>query len=233
MNSHSLLASLLAAALIGSPSSDAAAQDRLMTIAADFSEGWAQRWEEVRLAPRANRFSVVDEAGASVLKAVSENSASALWHSIDTQPRDGDRISWRWKVDRPLLENEHEREKRGDDYAARLFVIFNAAPFSRRARAVCYVWSSTEPTSSVYRNPYFPNVTTVVVQSGAGRIGQWVREERDFLKDYRDAFGEDPVTVTAVAVMVDTDNTSGNALSWFDSIEVQTHTRDAAAGSNR
>lgn len=56
-----------------------------------------------------------------------------------------------------------------------------------------------------------------------------MREERDFMRDYRDAIGEDPVAVTAVAVMVDTDNTRSSALSWFDSIELQKHAADAAA----
>jgi hypothetical protein len=222
-----LSALLLATTFLGCPGPDAVAQDRAFTIHADFSEGWAQRWEHVHLAASSNHFSVVEEAGASVLKAVSERSASALWHPINIAPGAGDRVSWSWKVERPLARNEREREKRGDDYAARLFVIFNAEPFSRQARAVCYVWSSTEPTSSVYRNPYFSNVTTIVVQSGTERIGQWVREERDFVKDYRAAFGEEPVTVTAVAVMVDTDNTRDSALSWFDFIEIETRAPEA------
>ncbi len=212
---------LLATALLGWPNSDTLAQDRTVSIRVDFSKGWAGRWEQVRLAARSNQFTVVEDGGSSLLKVVSERSASALWHPIDIAPGDGARVSWAWKVERPLMRNEREREKRGDDYAARLFVIFEAEPFSREAHAVCYVWSSTEPAGSVYRNPYFANVATVVVRSGADRIGRWVREERDFVQDYRDAFGEDPATVTAVAVMVDTDNTNGSAQSWFDSIELQ------------
>jgi hypothetical protein len=222
MNRRSHLSPLLlATTLLGWPGSDTLAQVETVSIRADFSQGWAERWEEVRLAARSNRIIVVEDGGASVLKVVSERSASALWHPIDVAPGDGARVSWAWKVERPLMKNEREREKRGDDYAARLFVIFNAEPFSREARAVCYVWSSSEPAGSVYRNPYFPNVVTIVVRSGTERIGRWVREERDFLQDYRDAFGEDPAAVTAVAVMVDTDNTKGSAQSWFDSIELQ------------
>ena len=78
--------------------------------------------------------------------------------------------------------------------------------------------------------------TTLLAWPGSDaveHIGQWLREERDFMKDYRDAFGEDPLAVTAVAVMVDTDNIRGTALSWFDSIEVETHTADAAASLAR
>ncbi|MGD8697868.1 MAG: DUF3047 domain-containing protein [Gemmatimonadales bacterium] len=234
MNRYSHLPALiLAASLLGWHSADAAAQDRMVTIRADYSEDWAQHWEDVRLASRVNRFTVVDEAGTSVLKAFSENSASALWHEIGIAPGDGDRVSWRWKVERPLVNKAREREKRGDDYAARLFVIFNAEPFSRQARAICYVWSSTEPVGAAYPNPYFSNVGTVVVQHGNERIGQWIREEREFVQDYREAFGEDPETVTAVAVMVDTDNTGGSALSWFDSIEIKTRVTDSAPGQAR
>ncbi|MGD8868729.1 MAG: DUF3047 domain-containing protein [Gemmatimonadales bacterium] len=218
---HHLALPLLAILAIGRPGPEVAAQHRDVTIVADFSERWSERWEEVRLASRTNDFAVGVEDGIEALRASSDGSASALWHPVDISPRHGERVTWRWKVETPLPGNEREREKRGDDYAARLFVIFDAEPFSRQARAVCYVWASHEPEGSVYPNPYFANVTTIVVQSGADHVGEWVREERDFVSDYRDAFGEDPETVTAVAVMVDTDDTASRAVAWFDAIEMR------------
>lgn len=114
--------------------------------------------------------------------------------------------------------NRREREKPGDDYAARFFVIFDGEPFSRSARAICYVWAASEPVVSRYRNPYFSNVVTIVLRSGDELTGEWVREERDFMADYREAFGELPSSVTAVAVMADTDDTGGHATSWFTDI---------------
>lgn len=194
----------------------------MTTIAADFNGAWAERWEEVRLAAKANRFAVSEQDSTKALRATSDDAASALWHPVDIAPRTGDRVTWRWKVERPLVGNEFERQKRGDDYAARLFVIFDAEPFSRQARAVCYVWASQQPVGAVYPNPYFSNVTTVVLRSGPEQIGEWVHEERDFVEDYRNAFGEGPEKVTAVAVMVDTDDTDSRAVAWFDTVELRT-----------
>jgi hypothetical protein len=45
-----------------------------------------------------------------------------------------------------------------------------------------------------------------------------VAEGRDFVRDYRAAFGEPPKLVAAVAVMVDTDNTKSSALACFDAV---------------
>jgi hypothetical protein len=196
----------------------AAAQE---PVHADFDDGWAARWMEVELAGRANRFNAVREGDNAVLMAVSERAASALWHSVDLHPGAQGMVTWRWKVDGALNGNDREREKKGDDYAARFFVIFNAEPFSREARAICYVWASSEPPGATFRNPYFDNVQTIVLRSGDEHAGRWLTEERDFVSDYLEAFGEQPLVVSAVAVMVDTDDTGGRATAWFDEITIE------------
>lgn len=197
------------------------AQHPPRALRVDFGEGWADRWIEVRLASRSNRFFTVEVDGEPVLKVESTRSASAVWHRVAPASGDGHVLSWRWKVDGSLTGNRREREKRGDDYAARFFVIFDGEPFTRRARALCYVWAASEQVGSVYRNPYFPDVVTVVLQSGDARSGAWVMEERDVIRDYREAFGEPPDVLVAVAVMVDTDNTGSSATAWFDAITLE------------
>ncbi len=180
-----------------------------------------ERWVETRLDARLNRFNVVEDEGRRVLQVESDNSASALWHPFDLEPSAGRRVAWLWRLEATLTGNRREREKRGDDYAARFFVIFDGEPFSRSARAICYVWPASESVGSRYRNPYFPNVLTIVLRSGDELAGEWVREERDFMADYREAFQESPRSVTAVAVMADTDDTGGRATSWFGDISLE------------
>ncbi|MCH6559291.1 DUF3047 domain-containing protein, partial [candidate division KSB1 bacterium] len=41
---------------------------------------------------------------------------------------------------------------------------------------------------------------------------------RGIAKDYRKVFGKAPELLTAVAIMVDTDNTNNSALTFFDDI---------------
>ncbi len=209
---------ILAAVTIGGGPAAVQAQSTAPSWTADFADDWKERWVEARLDTRVNRFVVVEDGGQPVLKVESENSASALWHPFALEPVKGSRIAWRWRVEATRSGNRREREKRGDDYAARFFVIFDGEPFSRDARAICYVWAAREPVGSKFPNPYISNVATIVLRSGDERAGQWTREERDFMADYREAFGEEPRRVTAVAVMADTDDTSARTTAWFTDI---------------
>jgi hypothetical protein len=222
---------LVAAFVLGiaaSPGGNASAQNA-EPILLEFGDGSLENWTGIKLANRANRFAVIEENGRFALEAESEKSASALWQKIDVPPTEGVTVSWDWKVRATLPGNQREREKRGDDYAARFFVIFDDEPFSRNARAICYVWASSEPVGSKFPNPYFSNVQTIVLQSGDERAGAWVTEERDFVKDYREAFGELPKFVSALAVMVDTDNTGNSTTAWFTDIVIAP--RDISSGS--
>jgi len=198
-----------------------------------FRAGYAgdqlKSWRSVKLATRANRFSVVDEDGASVLRIDSERSASALYYDVNRKRQQVGKVAWRWKIDRSLTGEAPERTKRGDDYAARFFVVFDGEPFSRTARAICYVWAASELVGSTYRNPYFSDVVTIVLESGNARRGKWVPEERDFIRDYKAAFGSLPESVSAIAVMVDTDNTRSRATAWFDVIIVKPPSQSESA----
>jgi hypothetical protein len=199
-------------------------------LEAGFDEGWEARWTAVKLASRVNQISAERDETGAVLVIESQGSASALWYRLEMSPEATAFVSWRWRIDSALVGNEREREKKGDDYAARFFVIFDDEPFSRDARAICYVWASGEPAGSEYRNPYFSSVATVVLESGNDRAGSWVQEERDFLRDYVAAFGERPESISAVAVMSDTDNTDSNAIVRFRDIRLWQESPQTLAG---
>ncbi len=77
-----------------------------------------------------------------------------------------------------------------------------------------------ELVGAVYGSPYARGVATIVVESGDQRANEWVAEGRDFVADYRNAFGGTPKTITAVAIMVDTDNTGLSATTWFEGIDL-------------
>ena len=223
----STLATVLATASLQITGGQMLAQETAETIHLDFEGGEVADWVDIKLADRATRFTVTSKSNESVLRADSEDAAAALWYGLDLSPRADHVVSWRWKVVRALNGNAHEREKKGDDYAARFFVIFDDQPFSPKARAICYVWAASEPVGAIYPNPYFSSVTTIVLQSGGANAGDWVIEERDFVTDYLRAFGQAPRVITAVAVMVDTDNTKRNATAWFDEIRVGLHPADS------
>src|SRR5712692_1549840 len=197
-----------------------AAAESSQVFREDFGVGWKDRWMETVLSRRRTRYDVVPEAGEPVLRATSNGSASALWRKLALRTGMKGQVSWRWRVEASLSQNAHERERRGDDYAARLFVVFDSDRLGPHTQALCYVCAAREAVGAVYRSPYASGVATIVVESGDVRAKQWVAEKRDLVVDYRNVFGMTPKTVTAVAIMVDTDNTDLSATAWFARIEL-------------
>jgi len=184
----------------------------------DFVAGWRTQWSEQRLFARPTLYTVVTEAERPVLLATSVRSNSGLIRRlpIGLPPRGW--MSWRWKVHAPLAGESDERTRAGDDYAARIFVVFEPSWLPLRTRAINYVWSAKEPVGATYASPYTRNVGMIVLRSGAAESGQWCAEARDVAADYLRCFGEAPQALTAVAVLVDTDNTGGQAQAWFSDL---------------
>ncbi len=180
-----------------------------------FSSGIGS-WEVVRLDRRPTAFSVTELGGNRVLVATSHRAAAGLVRRLETGPPVRANLRWRWRISKSLTDNLRERERGGDDYAARVFVLFGDRPFRRGTRAVSYVWAGQEAPGSRYRNPVVKDVATVVLRSGDGYVGRWMDEQRDPVEDYRLAFGEPPPPIRAIAVVVDTDDTNSDVVSWFD-----------------
>jgi len=193
----------------------------VVLFAERFGPGWEERWIEESLDERSTEYEVVDEGGNPVLRGSSRRSASALSRPVASGTRADLRVSWRWKVAGSLVGNDRERARAGDDYAARVFVVFGPGGLASAQAALTYVWAATEPVGSRYRSPYVDEVATVVLESGDERAGRWIREARDVHADYRTAFEEDPGPVSAVALMVDTDDTGRRATAWFDDVVLE------------
>jgi hypothetical protein len=58
----------------------------------------------------------------------------------------------------------------------------------------------------------------VVVRSGKAGLKKWREEKRDYVKDFRAAFGEEPTEVKFVGIMIDGDNTKSSGVSYFADI---------------
>ena len=174
------------------------------------------------------------EQDRTVVNARSDGGASGLVAELpgDLHPT---AMSWRWRVDQ-CLENDQERVRAGDDFAARVFVLYGRErawtpwgwlrrrmvdnPFGNVVpkRVVNYVWASGGETGDVYPNPSFRNVATVVVESDCRTPGEWVSEQRELEADFRLAYRESMPNVVGVAVMTDTDDTGGRAVTWYADI---------------
>jgi hypothetical protein len=181
----------------------------------DFERGLDPEWK-VKSFRGATVYRVVAEAGGHVLQAESRGTASGLVRKIDLDPRDYPMLSWRWKVAGTIAQGD-ERTRAGDDYAARIYVIFPHW-FFPKTRTLNYIWANHLPQGTFLPNAYTANAMMIAVESGPTLAGQWLTERRDMVADYRQAFGEDPPRLGAIAVMTDTDNTGAMATAWYDDL---------------
>ena len=188
-----------------------------------FAPGWRDRWRTEIFLTKPTRYDVVADAdGRPVLHATSVNAHAGLLRAVSVSLPAAARLSWRWKILAPLAGNTRERERAGDDYAARVLVVFEHSAIPLRTRAINYVWSAHEPASSVFPSPYSKNVAMIVLRSGSADAPHWQTESRDVLADYRNFFGAPPKQISAVAVLTDTDNTGRSAEAWFADLALET-----------
>jgi len=181
----------------------------------DFGKGLSAGWEK-KIFKGETVYAPVIEEGRPAVKAESRAAASALIYRISLDPKAHPKLSWSWKIVRTIGKGD-ERTKAGDDYAARVYVVFPSTLFWR-TRAVNYIWANRLPRGAFLPNAFTGNAVMVAVESGDGNAGRWIDEERNLVEDYRRAFGEDPLEIGAVAIMTDTDNTGEQAVAWYGAI---------------
>lgn len=161
-------------------------------------------------------YAVVQENGQNVLHALSTGSASGLYHEVDVSARELPILSWSWKVARTIAaENAYRKE--GDDFAARVYVVFPGR-FFWQTRALVYVYSDKLLPGTVIPAPFTANVAVIAVESGNGHAGSWRQETRNYADDFRKYFKAEPPDPQAVAVMTDGDNTGSSAEAWYGDI---------------
>jgi len=163
------------------------------------------------------RYALANDKGRYVLKADSRDSASGLFHKVKVDLTRTPFLNWSWKVGN-ILSGIDERTKKGDDYPARVYVVFSQGIFFWRTRAINYVWSSNQPVGSIWPNAYTGNARMIALESGREKTGTWLNERRDVRADYRRLFGEEPDSVDAIAIMTDTDNSGLSATAWYGDI---------------
>jgi hypothetical protein len=195
-------------------------------------------WEVTRLprVPRSTVYRIEVEDGTRVLRADADASMAGLTHRLRADPARTPWLSWRWKVS-GVVEKGRFSSKAGDDFAARVYVLFDydtgklglgARMKLKLARALygdavpaaglCYVWDAQAPAGTSGWSPFTDRLRVIVVSSGAAQAGQWVDVARDVAADFRTAFGEDAPPVSAIAVATDTDNTGGSVTAWYGDI---------------
>ncbi len=181
-----------------------------------FSRGELNGWQEKRFQGETD-YRLFRHNSQTALRARSHGSASGRFKEVQIDLATTPVLHWSWKIDN-LLQGVDEQSKAGDDYPARVYVVFSGGVFFWRTQAINYVWSSNQPVGTTWPNAFTANAKMIAVQSGGDRLGQWVSEQRNVAEDYRRLFGTAPRKVDAVAIMTDTDNTGQRASAWYGDI---------------
>lgn len=182
------------------------------------------------------RYSLVDDNGATVLRADSTAGAAGIGRELKVNPAEFPLLRWRWKVGN-LIEQADLRSKEGDDFPARIYVTFDYPlenlPFFERSKlrlaraffdpklpaaTLCYVWDGKAPAETIAPSAYTDRVRLIVAESGPTRVGQWVAMERNIALDFRAAFGEAAPAVNGIVIATDSDNTGSRATAFYGDI---------------
>lgn len=194
-----------------------------------FSAGDLSGWND-KIFKGKTVYTIAKDGDRNVLKAHSQKAASGLFREIAVDTKKYPVLRWSWKVEHSL-KKEDVTKKSGDDFAARVYVVFPRT-FFWRMRAINYVWATKMPKGSSAPSPYTTNAMIVAVESGDEKAGQWVTEERNIHEDYKRLFGEEPPAVGAIAVMADTDDTRDEVTAWFGDILLESGPKEKEGGSS-
>ena len=181
----------------------------------DFAKAGLTGWSEKSFKGE-TEYRIVEDAGKKVLQAKSQNSASGLVFDTDYDPNQYPVLSWSWKIGNTIAKGD-SRTRAGDDYAARIYVVFPHW-FFPKTKTLNYIWANQLPKDSFQFSTFTSNDMMIAVESGSAKAGQWITVQRNIVEDFRRAFGEDPPEIGAIAIMTDTDNTGESAVAWYSDI---------------
>ena len=135
----------------------------------DYKSGLSPKWEEKSFQGR-TIYKVTMHENQLCIQATSHSSASALLYKIDYDPKDLPILTWRWKIDH-ILSKGNALTKEGDDYAARVYIVFPSS-FFWKTTALSYIWANKLPRETGIPNSYNANSRMIAVESGSSKTGR-------------------------------------------------------------
>lgn len=185
-------------------------------VVGDFAAGSLIGWQE-KVFKGKTRYALVPSDAGMVLMADSQASASGLFRELKIDLLKTPCMTWTWKVD-GIFDGLDETSKAGDDYPARVYVVFSGGLAFWNTRAINYVWSGGRPLNSAWPNAFTSKSMNVAVQSGPSRVGRWVSQSRNIRDDFQALIGGHARHVDGVAIMSDSDNSGRAAKAYYGDV---------------
>ncbi len=194
----------------------------------------APAWQHYKLpGKQATKFNYVRKDGRDAMAVSSHASASMMRRALRIEPAELGSVRFSWRVP-DLMAQADMAVREADDSPVRIVLAFEGdrskfsgknAMLSELANALTgepmpyatlmYVWCNTRAPGTVIINPRTDRIRKLVVESGAGKLHQWVDYERNIRADYEKAFGEAPGALVGIGIMTDSDNTRSSTQAWY------------------
>lgn len=183
---------------------------------AQFSEMNLDDWENKSFEGK-TQYSIKSEEQNFYLHAESMQSASALYKKIKVNIHETPFLNWSWRVDKALPEL-NEKDKSGDDYAARIYVVFKTGYTPLSSKALNYVWSSNDLSDSHWPNAFTEKAIMIPLRSNRDETNIWQHEKVNIKEDLMQYFKKLPKHIDGIAIMTDTDNSKSVASASYGDI---------------
>jgi hypothetical protein len=159
--------------------------------------------------------------GRGIIKAESLGSRSSLFKEMGEKEKNLPVLSWSWKISN-VVHSAIETRKDRFDAAARVMVVFGRDKGFRIMEGaepsglkIEYIWASHLPKGHIFDHPGEKHCKVFVLETGEGKAGQWVQEERNLHKDYKTAFGTEQSELLAIGIQTDTDHSNEMVTAYY------------------
>ena len=194
-----------------------AAAEKIL-FAENFSRGLSNGWQNVAFFKTPTDYSVSRDGTNFYVRGVAAKTCSALSIKLNLAPPAKLKLRWRWRID-GVNPDGSERDLKKFDHAARVFVAFDT--LIGPPRTLNYTWANVEPPGTVLAHPKSGRAHIFVLESGNGKAGQWLAEERDVAADWKKVFPGKPMPkIVGIGVMTDSDSLGQKLTGSYADIEL-------------
>ena len=172
---------------------------------------------KVRGAKNMTEYNILTEDGLNILKAEVENGGSGLGKEAPIDLNQTPFLNITWKVEQGLPGID-EKSKKGHDFAARFFVVKKTGMTPLSNKAINYVFSSNSSIGENWPSPYTKSSIDYVLSSIDKNKNEWVTVKTNVKEDYKRFHNLNVDILDGVAIMVDTDQSKSQAISYYKNI---------------
>lgn len=198
--------------------------------------GLPEGWDPyiIRRNLKRTEYQMVSLDGATVLHARADASSSGLRCAVKVDPLATPWFRWSWRVNAMHL-NATVADDDTEDAPARVILAFegdvNTLPLRDRMffeqvelftgnrlpfATLAYTWDGQLPVGKTVSYVRSKRLQNHVVESGNGRVGQWLSYERNVVEDFKQIFGvHPPGIISSVGVLTDTDDLKNSVEAWY------------------